>query len=131
MLHMLLSAAAQGITALWQPHTVSLSCPQRSPAPGLQGEQQLQQLVLSSNVLPALLPCHVSGLDALTRLDLSRNHLGDLAGLACLPRLAVLLLSRNRLQDSSLHHITVRQGLSQQQGAILVAHDCVLQQHSM
>jgi Leucine-rich repeat (LRR) protein len=65
--------------------------------------------VLSSNALPALLPHHVAGLAALTRLDLSRNRLADLAGLAGLPRLAVLLLGRNRLQDSSLQHITVRQ----------------------
>jgi hypothetical protein len=78
--------------------------------------------VLSSNALPALLPHHVSGLGGLTRLDLCRNRLGDLAGLACLPRLAVLLLGRNRLQDECLQHITVRQRRWQQQGAVLKAH---------
>jgi Leucine-rich repeat (LRR) protein len=79
------------------------------PCHVLQGEEQLQQLVLSSNALPALLPQHLSGLACLTRLDASRNRLADLPGLACLPQLRVLLLGRNRLQDSCMDHIQVSQ----------------------
>lgn len=93
----------------------------------LQGESGLQQLDLSRNALPAVLPCHTAGLAGLTRLDLSRNRLEGVAGLDRLTNLRVLLLARNRLQTSSLQHITVRTALGERGGGaqhavLLLAH---------